>query len=65
MKIKETADVFLDLFNFVKNTFLTLAPPSSYALNRSKKHWSRCQKSAENLSFPMKYLEIFIWKKNW
>ena len=33
IKIEEMADVFLNLANFVKHTFSTLAPPSGYALN--------------------------------
>ena len=33
MKIEEMADVFLNLANFVKHTFSTLAPPKGYALN--------------------------------
>ena len=33
MKIEEMADVFLNLANFAKHTFLALAPPSGYALN--------------------------------
>jgi hypothetical protein len=32
-KIEEMADVFLNSANFAKHTFLTLAPPSGYALN--------------------------------
>ena len=32
-KIEEMADVFLNSANLEKYTFLTLAPPSSYALN--------------------------------
>ena len=33
MKIEEMADVFLNLANFASHAFLTLGPPSSYALN--------------------------------
>ena len=33
MKIKEMADVFLNSANFASHAFLTLAPPSGYALN--------------------------------
>ena len=33
MKIEEMMDVFLNSANFAKHTFLTLAPPSNYALN--------------------------------
>ena len=33
MKIEEMADVFLNLANFAPHAFLTLVPPSSYALN--------------------------------
>ena len=33
IKIEEMADVFLNLANLEKYTFLTSAPPSSYALN--------------------------------
>ena len=33
MKIEEMADVFLNLANFASHAFLTLAPPSGYALN--------------------------------
>jgi hypothetical protein len=33
IKIEEMADVFLNSANFEKHTFLTLAPPSGYALN--------------------------------
>ena len=33
MKIEEMADVFLNSANFAPHVFLTLAPPSSYALN--------------------------------
>jgi ABC-type Zn uptake system ZnuABC Zn-binding protein ZnuA len=32
-KIEEMADVFLNSASFAKHTFLTLAPPSGYALN--------------------------------
>ena len=32
MKIKEMADVFLNLSNFVPHALLTLVPPSRYAL---------------------------------
>ena len=34
MKIKEMADVFLNWANFAPQAFLTLAPPSGYALNQ-------------------------------
>ena len=33
MKIEEMADVFLNSANFASHAFLTLAPPSGYALN--------------------------------
>ena len=33
MKIEEMADVFLNSANFVSHAFLTLVPPSGYALN--------------------------------
>ena len=33
MKIEEMADVFLNSANFVKHTFLNLAPSSGYAVN--------------------------------
>ena len=33
MKIEEMADVFLNSANFAPHAFLTLAPPSGYALN--------------------------------
>ena len=33
IKIEETADVFLNSAIFVQHAFLTLAPPSGYALN--------------------------------
>ena len=33
MKIEEMADVFPNLANFASHAFLTLAPPSGYALN--------------------------------
>ena len=33
MKIEEMADVFLNSVNFAPHAFLTLAPPSGYALN--------------------------------
>jgi hypothetical protein len=33
MKIEEMAEVFLNSANFAPHAFLTLAPPSSYALN--------------------------------
>ena len=33
MKIEEMADVFLNSANFPSHAFLTLAPPSGYALN--------------------------------
>jgi hypothetical protein len=33
IKIEEMTDVFLNLTNFAKHTFSTLAPPSGYALN--------------------------------
>ena len=33
MKIEDVADVFLNLSNFASHAFLTLAPPSGYALN--------------------------------
>jgi hypothetical protein len=32
-KIEEMADVFQNSANFAKHIFLTLAPPSGYALN--------------------------------
>ena len=32
MKIEEMADVFLNSTNFASHAFLTLAPPSGYAL---------------------------------
>ena len=33
MEIEEMVDVFLNSANFVSHAFLTLAPPSGYALN--------------------------------
>jgi hypothetical protein len=33
MKIEEMADVFINSANFAPHAFLTLAPPSGYALN--------------------------------
>ena len=33
MKIEEMAEVFLNLANFASHAFLTLVPPSGYALN--------------------------------
>ena len=33
MKIEEMADIFLNSANFASHAFLTLAPPSGYALN--------------------------------
>ena len=33
MKIEEMADIFLNSANFAPHAFLTLAPPSGYALN--------------------------------
>jgi hypothetical protein len=33
MKIEEMADVSINSANFAPHTFLTLAPPSGYALN--------------------------------
>ena len=33
MKISEMEDVFLNSANFVSHAFLTLAPPSGFALN--------------------------------
>ena len=33
LKIEEMVEVFLNLANFAKHTFSTLAPPSGYALN--------------------------------
>ena len=33
MKIEEMADVFLNSANFASHAFLSLAPPSGYALN--------------------------------
>ena len=33
IKIEEMADVFLNSANFASHAFLTLAPPSGYALN--------------------------------
>jgi hypothetical protein len=33
MKIEEMADVFVNSTNFAPHAFLTLAPPSGYALN--------------------------------
>jgi hypothetical protein len=33
MKIEEMADIFLNSANFVPHAFLTLVPPSGYALN--------------------------------
>ena len=50
MKIEEMGDVFLNLANFAKHKFSTLAPP-------------RCQKLAEHLSFHMQYLD-FNLKEN-
>ena len=35
MKIEEMVDVFLNSANFAPHALLTLAPPSSYALNLS------------------------------
>ena len=49
MKIEEMADSFLNSSNFAKQIFLTLAPPSGYALNLT--HWSSFQKLAEHLNF--------------
>jgi hypothetical protein len=72
MKIEEMEDVFLNLSNFVKHTFLTLAPPSGYALNLkalikvSKASWTS-QLSYEILrsSFERKFDETnFISPKN-
>ena len=33
MKMEEMADIFLNSANFAPHVFLTLAPPSGYALN--------------------------------
>ena len=33
IKIEEMADIFLNLANFAPHVFLTLVPPSGYALN--------------------------------
>ena len=33
MKIEEMADIFLNSANFASHAFLSLAPPSGYALN--------------------------------
>jgi hypothetical protein len=33
MKVEEMEDVFLNSANFASHAFLTLAPPSGYALN--------------------------------
>ena len=46
MKIEEMANVFLNSANFAPHSFLTLAPPSSYALNLKA-----LIKLAEHLSF--------------
>ena len=62
MKIEEMADVFLNSANFAPHAFLTLAPPSGYALNLkvlikvSKVSW-RSQLSYEILrsSFERKF----------
>ena len=58
MKIEEMADVFLNSANISSDAFFTLALPSGYALNL--KHWSRCQKLAEHLSFHMKHLDLHL-----
>ena len=71
MKIEEMADVFLNSANFAPHVFLTLAPPSSYALNLkalikvSKVSWTS-QLSYEILrsSFERKFDKInFISQK--
>ena len=38
MKIEEMADVFLNSANFASHAFLTLVPPSGYALNLKAMH---------------------------
>ena len=55
MTIEEMADVFLNSANFASHAFLTLAPPSGYALNLK-----RCQKLAEHLSIHMKYFDLHL-----
>ena len=58
MKIEEMAGVLFYLANFAPHVFLTIAPPSGYALNQ--KNWSMCQKLAEHLSFHMKHLGFHL-----
>ena len=59
MKIEKMVDVFLNSANFVLHAFLTLVPPSSYALNlKALINW--CQKLAEHLIFHMKYLDLHL-----
>jgi hypothetical protein len=57
MKIEEMAGIFLNLSNFVKHTFLTLAPPRGYALNL--KVLIKLSK-VEHLSSHMKYLDLHL-----
>ena len=54
-------DVFLNATNFGQHTFFTLVPPSGYTLNL--KHWSKCQKLSEHISFCIKYCDLH-WKEN-
>ena len=61
MKIEEMADVFLISANFPPHAFLTLVPPSGYALNL--KALIKVSKLAEHFSFHMKYLDLCLTGK--
>ena len=52
MKIAKMNDVFLI------SALFTVAPPSNY--DCTQKHWSRCQKLAEHLSFHRKYCDLHL-----
>jgi hypothetical protein len=53
-KIEEMADVFLNSANFASHAFLTLAPPSSYALNLE------ALIKVSKVSFYMKHLDLHL-----
>ena len=57
IKIEEMADIFLNSANFVSHAFLTLAPPSGYALNL------KALIKVSKVSFPIKYLDLHLKEK--
>ena len=54
MKVEEMEDVFLNSANFVSHAFLTLAPPSGYALNL------KALIKVSKVSLPIKYLDLHL-----